>query len=633
METKLPLTRLNTFGILVALTGIIFLIYANGLNTPFQSDDERHIQDSPHIKNPGFYANPSNIRNRHISGLSFALNYKWGKENPFGYHLFNVLTHICSTLLVFFIAQLTISKGTAWGKNSAQKIALITAMLFGLHPIQTETVTYISGRPGGLAGLFYFLSLLLFILASLKECRVPRVILYLLSLLSFAMALLGKEIAITLPVMIIIYDLCFIKGPSWVPFRSRLVYYLCYPVLAGAIFYLAPNMLRFMDALNSENFLKKINLPLGLVHLDLLKHPLKLFLFPINLTFEYDFLTRVSWPSLFASIAIVLLCVFLAFKKFYLKNSLLTFCVLWFPLTIAPTNSFMERTHLFSERNMYIPSFGLCLFFAVILFLISRTEKYQAMWGICLTLFICTAFSAMVVKRNQAYASPSSLWADTFRKSPNKLSVGKTLSIHYLMEGDFASAVKPLLALLKINPNLYDVHQNLGIAHKSLGNFSEAEKNFKDAIRIEPKDPDSHFNLASLYGNLGKFVLASQEFDRADGLYKAKGKNPPAQFFSDKARAHNQAGIEMIQSNQMEEALVLFEKSVGQNPNLLSARFNLAKLLLEFKNDPQKAKTHLDAALALNPNPEQSRILKDLLNQANIRGEKRAMDDDAMDDD
>jgi protein O-mannosyl-transferase len=623
---KLSLTRLNTLGILVTIAGIIFLIYANGLNTPFQSDDERHIFETPEIKNLSYYAGQYDIRNsryhiwnRHINGLSFALNYKWGQENPFGYHLFNILIHICSTFLVFFITRLTIENGTSWGKDAAQKIALATTLLFGLHPIQTETITYISGRPGGLAGLFYFLSLLMFILASLKDCRVPRFILYLLSLASFALAVLGKETAITLPLMIIIYDLCLIKGPQWISFRSRLMFYLCLPVLGVTIFFLFPFMLQFLDTLNLQSFFKKINLTLGLVQLDLLKHPLKLFLFPVNLTFEYDFLTQVSWSSLLTSIAIVLLCVFLAFKKFYIKNSLLTFCVLWFPLTIAPTNSFMERTHLFSERNMYIPLFGLCLFFAVVLFLICKTQKHSTIWGTCLLLFICTAFSSMVIKRNQAYTSPSSLWADTFKKSPNKLSVGKTLSIHYLMEEDYVSALKPLKALLEINPNLYDVHQNLGIAQKSLGKFSEAEKSFKEAIRIEPTDPDSHFNLASLYGNLGKFVQASQEFDQADALYKAKRKGPPQQFYSDKARAHNQAGIEMIQLNKFEDALILLEKSVRQNPKLLSARFNLAKLLLEFKNDPQKARIHLNAALTLNPTANQAQILRDLLNQTNIQ--------------
>ena len=150
---KYSFTRLNTLNIFVGLAGIIFLIYANGLNTPLQSDDERHIYGTPQITSVDHYTNLSNIGYRHINGLSFALNYQWGQDNPFGYHLFNILIHICTTFLVFFIAWLTVAKGTSWGEDAALKIALITALLFGLHPIQTETVTYISGRPGGLAGL------------------------------------------------------------------------------------------------------------------------------------------------------------------------------------------------------------------------------------------------------------------------------------------------------------------------------------------------------------------------------------------------------------------------------------------------------------------------------------------------
>ncbi|MBT3921354.1 MAG: tetratricopeptide repeat protein [Nitrospina sp.] len=608
---KRSLTRLNTLNIFVVLAGIIFLVYANGLNTPFQSDDERHIYGTPQIASVDHYTNLSNIGYRHINGLSFALSYQWGQENPFGYHLLNILIHICATFLVFIITRLTLSKGTPWGEDAAFKIALITTLLFGLNPIQTETVTYISGRPGGLAGLFYFFSLLLFILGSLKDCRVPRFIIYLFSLASFFLAVLSKESAITLPAIIIIYDLCFIKGPYWSSFRSRLGFYLSYPALAGSAFFFSPHAFNTI-----EGFFHKINFPIGLVQLDLLKYPLKLFLFPINLNFEYDFLTQVSWPSLLASIAIILLCVFLAFKKFYIKSSILTFCVLWFPLTIAPTNSFMLRTHLFSERNMYIPSFGLCLFLAVVLFLVGFENRTRnTIWGTALIIFICANFSALIVKRNQVYASPSSLWADTFKKSPNKLSVGKTLSIHYLMEEDYANAVNPLKALLKINPNLFDVHQNLGIAYKSLGNFPEAEKHFKESIRIQPMDPASHFNLASLYGNLGKFIQATEEYEQADTLYKTTGKYHPTPFYSDKARAHNQAGIELTQSQKFEEALIQFEKSVQQNPKLLSARFNLAKLLLEFANEPKKAVTHLNSALALNPTPQQTSVLKGLLNQ------------------
>ena len=98
-----------------------------------------------------------------------------------------------------------------------------------------------------------------------------------------------------------------------------------------------------------------------------------------------------------------------------------------------------------------------------------------------------------------------------------------------------------------------------------------------------------------------------------------KAQNPPEHFFYDKSRAHNQAGIDLIQSQKFDDALIQLEKSVRQNPGLLSARFNLAKLLLELKKDTKKVKMHLKAALALKPNPEQKRTLKELLNQTSTQ--------------
>jgi tetratricopeptide (TPR) repeat protein len=272
----------------------------------------------------------------------------------------------------------------------------------------------------------------------------------------------------------------------------------------------------------------------------------------------------------------------------------------------------MPRVHLFSERNLYVPYFGLCLFFAVILYLVFFKENRNKT-AMALLLVIGISFSSLVVKRNQAYTSPSSLWADTFKKTPNKLSVGKTLSIHYLMEENYPEALKTLTALLRINPGLYDVHQNMGLAYKSMGDVANAEKKFKDAIRINFNAPEAHFNLASLYGNLGKAIEASKEFDISAKLFSTHINPPPPSFFFDKARAHNQAGILFSKEKKFDDALIQFKKSVQQNPRSLEARFNLAKLLLESKNKKTEAATHLKAALKLNPTAAQTQILQNLL--------------------
>jgi Tfp pilus assembly protein PilF len=604
-----PQSRIKAPLFLLILTGILFLIYANGLNTPFQSDDERHVILNPNISNPAFYFNSSYITYRHINNFTFALNYQWGQQNPFGYHLSNLLLHICTVILVFSIVNLTIKNATEWGKEAALKIAAITALLFGFHPIQTETITYISGRPGGLAAVFYFLSLLMFLLSGLKKTKIPSFIYYSLSLLTFFMAVLSKEIAVTLPVILLLYDICFMKGENWKSFRSRLGFYILFPVLAILAYFQSHHAFIAMGDL-----LKKIHLSLILVQLDILKHPLKLFLFPINLTFEYDFKTQVMWGSLLVSLFMLATVLFLVIKKFYLKSSILSFSCLWFLITLAPTNSVMPRVHLFSERNLYIPYFGLSLFFAVILYLIFFKENRNKT-AMTLLLIVGLSFSSLVIKRNQTYASPSSLWADTFKKTPSKLSVGKTLSINYLMEEKYPEALKTLNALLQINPGLYDVHQNMGLAYKSMGDITNAEKKFKDAIRINFNAPEAHFNLASLYGNLGKAIESSKEFDISAKLFSGHINPPPLNFYFDKARAHNQAGIAFSKAEKFDSALEQFKKSVQQNPRSLEARFNLAKLLLEFKNNKQQAATHIQEALMLNPTPPQTQVLQGLLDQ------------------
>ena len=611
----MALPRPKAAPFLLALAGIIFMIYANGLHTPFQSDDERHVILNPNINNPAHYLDPTYITYRYINNLTFFLNYQWGQENPYGYHLFNILIHICTVFLVFFIARITIKNATEWGEPAALQIAMLATLLFGLHPIHTETITYISGRPGGLAALFFFLSLLMFILGGLNKTpgKIPGFIYYSLSLLIFFLAMLSKETAITLPFILLLYDFSFMNGDQWKTFRSRLGFYILFPVLALLAFLKSPYAFIAVGDL-----LKKIHLSLVLVQLDLLKHPFKLLFFPINLTFEYDFKSQVMWGSLLVSLLILTACLYLAIKKFYLKTAILSFSVLWFFITLSPTNSFMPRTHLFSERNLYIPSFGICLFFAVILYLIFFREnelRKKALVGMSLILAIGLSFAFLVVKRNQAYASPSSLWADNFEKTPHKLSVGKTLSIHYLMEKNYPGALKTLNALLKINPGLYDVHQNMGLAYKSMGDSSNAEQKFKDAIRINPNAPEAHYNLASLYGNLDKGIEASQEFEIAAKLFRGHINYPPRNFYLDKARAHNQAGIEFGQSKKFQEALEQFDKSVKQNPKSLEARFNLAKLLLEFKNDKLQAAIHLKEALKLDPTPPQMLVLQNLLDE------------------
>jgi len=155
----------------------------------------------------------------------------------------------------------------------------------------------------------------------------------------------------------------------------------------------------------------------------------------------------------------------------------------------------------------------------------------------------------------------------------------------------------------------------MGLAYKSMGDTTNAEEKFKDAIRINFNAPEAHFNLASLYGNLGKAIESSKEFDISAKLFRGHINQPPQSFYLDKARAHNQAGIAFSKVEKFDSALEQFKKSVQQNPRSLEARFNLSKLLLEFKNDKTRASAHIKEALKLNPTVPQIQVLQALLDQ------------------
>ena len=199
---------------LIIILGLI--AYANSFSNPFMWDDENLIVTNPYIKNIQLVKNLftkdlafgtqfSNFY-RPLQSLSFELDYYLWGLNPFGFHLTNLLLHIACALVIYFLFCLIFP--------AAKSIGLITALLFLVHPIQTEAVTYISGRADPQASLFMLLSIFFYIKHSLKTRPKNRPYL-LASVVCFILALLSKETALILPLLILLFELCFLRDSSW----------------------------------------------------------------------------------------------------------------------------------------------------------------------------------------------------------------------------------------------------------------------------------------------------------------------------------------------------------------------------------------------------------------------------------
>jgi len=507
---------------------LITLVYANTWRAPFNFDDFNVIRRHIEIHGDEFL-NFSSLRYRHLFHLSFVLNQKLGGYDPFVYHLTNNLIHALNGILVFFLAQLTILYGTGLGRCASKAIAFVSAGLFILHPVHIEAVTYLSGRGNGLSGFFSLLSLYLFAQGCLAKQKIfNRFAFYISALISFGAAVLSKETTIFLPLGIALYDLCFMRGASWAPLKHRLIWvYLPLPILAIGFLAKAPEFVNFI-----LDWAEKINLRYALDQFSILSYGLKLYFFPINQSFDYEFSSvwfHYSWLLVCAALAgaFAVLWLILWNKRFKPAAGVFVFGALWAMSALSPTNTLLPRLDPYSERNFYLPGFGLDLIIATLLYLVCKGKtvslkfKYSAHTAAALFMLFC--LSLLAIQRNAVYKTQSSLWKDVLRKFPGKSRAQHNLGHFYLRNKNFAQAylIYNRLAISKTTPfYLAQAHINLGLIYEARNEFRRAEREFFKAIKLDGSIPTSYYNLASRLATRGKYAKALDLYLKAEERYK-----------------------------------------------------------------------------------------------------------------
>jgi Flp pilus assembly protein TadD len=509
-------TKAKLFFAILALGVLILIAYANTLFSPFNFDDQALLR---HMNTSSNYYNFWPVRYRHVIYFSFKLNQSLSGLNPLSYHLTNILFHFLSSVTILIISFKTFSKSTKWEGKAALGLALTIAFLFALHPLHTEAITYLSGRASGIGGFFFLLSLLFFIMGSERGRDLNIPLFYSLALLAFGLALISKETTLTFPLAAILYDLCFMRNENWRPFKGRLLFiYLPLFIFIGAFFFFTP-----MISDLALGWLGKVEIDYALTQCRILGYALKVFLFPINLTFDYDF--SPHWARLrFAPVLIWLFVLFAVIKNFWKISPVVTFALLWFLITLSPTNSFLPRTDLLSERNLYLPSIGPIFLIAYMFYYLffRKSEGRLSKQGMALLVTLFLIMGSLLIARNSVYRTNIVLWEDTYKKSPSDLKVLHNLSHFYLEDERYQQALVTLLRLSRSNASDFYrayAHSNLGSIYTQNGNFERAEKEFHKAIELEPTLPLGYLNLGTYYASRGKFRQAREEFLRARERY------------------------------------------------------------------------------------------------------------------
>lgn len=354
--------------IAMALIAVLTLLaYSNTFHAGFHFDDEVAVNENQAIK----HVSAENIMsllhtNRPITHLSLMFSYAGSGLNVVGWHIFNVSVHIANSVLVYVLILWTVTLPVFRERyrSKARGMALFGALLFGVHPIQTEAVTYIIQRAELLAAFFFLSTFLLFIRGTQKEHCLGY---YVLALITSLCAMGSKEWAATLPVMLVLYDYLFVSQGSFGKVMKRWPAY----ALLFLPWVLAAYILSLYQGAGSAGFsmsgMKGITpWTYLLTSFNVIWTYVRLLVLPINQNIDYDYplaRTLFEFPTMLSFIGhiVVVGAAFWSYKK---KGWLLVpFGVAWFYIVLSPTQSFVPIMDLIFEHRVYLPSLGLFIVF------------------------------------------------------------------------------------------------------------------------------------------------------------------------------------------------------------------------------------------------------------------------------
>jgi hypothetical protein len=525
-------------------------LYLNSLNNSFHFDDHPNILDNPYIRNLkdvslflkgiGSYVGIPRV----LTMLSFAINYHFHRFNVWGYHLVNLILHVFCGILAFLVARALFSlefEGEAHpDKLKVNLLSFLSALIFVSHPVQVNTVTYIVQRNEGLATFFYLLSLFLFISGSFKKGW-KKFLLFLGSGGSFLCSIFSKETGFTVPLTVIFFDFIFIcKSKKDKLKRLKIYLPLSLILIIYMLFFLRGGVLHLLVEKSREGMITPWHYLLTQANVIIQYFKLLFLPLPHWLNVDHDFplyRSLFEYPT-FLSISILLFLIALA-AYLINKKRLISFCIFFFFIVLAPSSSIIPLWDFMVEYRLYLPLLSYALILAMgfgylYQFLARHCSKKMA-FGIVsgVSVLLISSYSALTIERNHIFKDDLTLWTDAAKKSPYKVRVHHNLGKAYVERGNFDKAIQEgeialrLIANLDRNENVKFVLNLLGGAYFVKGETDVALRVFQRAIEVDPNFATSYYNVSCVYATKKERDKALEYLKKAislDQKYKEKAR-------------------------------------------------------------------------------------------------------------
>ncbi len=594
-------------GWFLLMLAVTLAAYIKTFNSPFIFDDYVYILEDSNIRVTSL--SPDELFSaaihgkpfpRFIPNLTFAVNYYFGKYNPFGYHLVNIAVHIICGFLLFFIFKYTFSILTHYKKlklsfMSPEMWALFCALAWLLHPVNTQAVTYIVQRMTSIGALFYFASILSYICArnasiNQKASNDKNISwLYFIPAFIFgAAALASKENTATLPVMIFIYEwIIFQKGETdWLRRKKILLAASLIIVIAVGWAYLGIHPIKRIIAAYSHRPFDPTQRVLTEFRVVVYYFSLFFFPFPARLNLEHDYPLStglMSPPTTFLSMTALILIVLLAFRNAR-KNAVISLALLWFIVTLSIESSIIPIEIIF-EHRCYIPFAGLCMAIPMVLEKMARSRN--SLFIILSILLVC--LFAGTWERNLAWQDTVTILSDCVKKAPQKARPHNNLAIELYKAGDLDGAIFHFLQSAKINPEKPEPYQNIAEIYIEKQMPGLARVYYKKALSAEP-------GFAPALLGLGRICIQQGDFRKAiEYIQGAIAGN-----LRDPAPAYILSGIAKANTGNLKGALSDFLKAARHDPGSSDAYLNAANIYAR-TGDVDKAILYYSKAISLNP--------------------------------
>jgi tetratricopeptide (TPR) repeat protein len=593
-----PFQTKSSFWFPLILIAVGFLAYANSFACPFLFDDSRVITNNPalfHLWPPWMAVRSAT---RCVVDYSFALNYAWAGFSPAEYRLVNILIHIGTGLLLYGVMRRTLllPRWNSQFTQSAPGLALATSLLWIIHPLQTESVTYIAQRIEAMMGFFFLLTFYCFIRAAFS--RHAR------AWLSAAVAVctvgMGtKEVMVAAPILLFLYDGIFI-APSWgdlVRKRGKLhalffsTWFVFFGLLVmGIVSERSETISLFSQGINRWNY--------ALTQLNVLAHYLKLTLIPHPLCLDYLWpLVNSPLEALWPGALILLLAGWTVWALY--RRSWTGFIGAWFFIILAPTSSINPLPDAAFEHRMYLPLASLLAFLVMAVYqglscglILKKTSRQQInRFAFGILGIAAMTFGILTPLRNEAYRSEESMWKDVLLKRPDNFRTYIALSTAYLAEQRYSEAAPLCRNLLTRLPDFSGIpiheierkftspghqsiqlyysmaHNNLGVVDLNSNQLDAATKHFREAIRVWPGADWG-------YRNLGHALYSENRLDEAITEWNRGLEIQPGDSLT-----HALLGVALSQKHQYKDAIGHFEQAIRIKPDFWFARSQWAWIL------------------------------------------------------